>query len=263
MHTKESLMNDLKNMGLTGTEAIMVHSSMKSIGEVEGRADTVVDAFMEFFKEGLFMTPTHTWAQMGPEYPTFDPATEPACVGIIPNIFRTRPGVVRSLHPTHSIAAYGKTAEEFIKGEENATSPCTPGFCWDRLREVDAKILLLGVTHGRNTFIHSVDEVLGIKDRLTDGPTRMHIVMPDGTLKDVDMYRHFNRVMGTGAFSDCFDKMKQAFYDLGAAKPVKFGDADCILCDAKKIFEVCKKLFAIEETCIIEREEIPESWWKN
>ena len=263
MHTKESLMNDLRNMGLTGTEAIMVHSSMKSIGEVEGRADTVVDAFMEFFKEGLFMTPTHTWAQMGPEYPTFDPTTEPACVGIIPNIFRTRPGVVRSLHPTHSIAAYGITAEEFIKGEENATSPCTPGFCWDRLREVDAKILLLGVTHGRNTFIHSVDEVLGIKDRLTDTPTRMHIVMPDGTLKDVDMYRHFNRVMGTGAFSDCFDKMKQAFYDLGAAKPVKFGDADCILCDANKIFEVCKKLFAIEETCIIEREEIPESWWKN
>lgn len=263
MHTKESLMNDLTNMGLTGTEAIMVHSSMKSIGEVEGRADTVVDAFMEFFKEGLFMTPTHTWAQMGPEYPTFDPATEPACVGIIPNIFRTRPGVVRSLHPTHSIAAYGKTAEEFIKGEENATSPCTPGGCWDRLRAVDAKILLLGVTHGRNTFIHSVDEALGIKDRLTDAPTRMHIVMPDGKRKDVDMYRHFNRVMGTGSFSDCFDKMKQAFYDLGAAKPVKFGDADCILCDANKIFEVCKKLFAIEETCIIEREEIPESWWKN
>ena len=49
MHTKESLMKDLRNMGLDGTEAIMVHSSMKSIGEVKGGADTVVDAFMEFF----------------------------------------------------------------------------------------------------------------------------------------------------------------------------------------------------------------------
>ena len=47
------------------------------------------------------------------------------------------------------------------------------------------------------------------------------------------------------------DKMKQAFYDLGAAKEVKFGDADCILCDAKGIFEVCSKLFAIEENCVI------------
>ena len=123
MHTKESLLKDLANMGLTGKETIMVHSSMKSIGAVDGGADTVVDAFMEFFKEGMFMTPTHTWAQMGAEYDTFDPATEPACVGIIPNVFRQREGVVRSLHPTHSIAAYGKNASEYIKGEETSTNP--------------------------------------------------------------------------------------------------------------------------------------------
>ena len=263
MYTKEDLRNCLIEMGLTGKEAIMVHSSMKSIGEVDGGADTVVDVFMDFFQDGLFMTPTHTWDQMSAEYSVFDRETEPACVGIIPNVFRKREGVVRSLHPTHSIAAYGKNAEEFIKGEENATSPCPPGGCWDRLREIDAKILLLGVTHTRNTYIHSVDEVMEIEDRLTDEPTLMHIVMPDGRQKDVQMYRHFNRTLQTGNFSEEFDKMKQAFYDLGAAKPVKFGDADCILCDAKKIFEVCKKLFAIEETCIIEREEIPESWWKN
>ena len=263
MHTKQSLMNDLKNMNLDGKEAIMVHSSMKSIGEVEGGADTVVDAFMEYFKEGLFMTPTHTWAQMNAEYATFNASTEPACVGIIPNVFRKREGVVRSLHPTHSIAAYGKNATEYIKGEENATTPCPPGGCWDRLREVGAKILLLGVTHGRNTFIHSVDEALGVKDRLTDEPTLMHIVMPDGSIKDVNMHRHYNSVLGTGAFSDHFDKMKQAFYDCGAAREVIFGDAVCILCDAKKIYEVCKKLFEIEAKCIIERTVIPEEWWKG
>lgn len=263
MYTKEALLNDIKNMGLSGTEAIMVHSSMKAIGEVEGGADTVVDAFMEYFKDGLFMTPTHTWAQMSAEYSVFDPATEPSCVGIITNVFRKREGVVRSLHPTHSIAAYGKGAEEYIKGEENATTPCPPGGGWDRLREVNAKILLLGVTHGRNTFIHSIDEALGVKDRLTPETTLMHIVMPDGSIRDVDMHRHYNSVLGTGAFSDHFDKMKQAFYDLGAARKVKFGDAQCILCDARKIFEVCKKLFAIEETCIIERDEIPQEWWKD
>ncbi len=263
MYTKEALKNDLNKMGLSGEEAIMVHSSMKAIGEVDGGADTVVDAFMEYFQEGLFMMPTHTWAQMNQEYNIFDPATEPACVGILPNVFRKRKGVVRSLHPTHSIAAYGKAATDYIKGEENATTPCPPGGCWDRLREVNAKILLLGVTHGRNTFIHSVDEALGVKDRLTEEPTLMHIVMPDGSRKAVEMYRHYNSVLRTGSFSDYFDKMKQAFYDLGAARQVKFGDADCILCDAGKLFEVCKKLFAIEETCIIDREEIPEEWWKE
>lgn len=263
MYTKENLKACLREMGLTGTESIMVHSSMKSIGEVDGGADTVVDAFMEYFQDGLFMTPTHTWAQMSKTYATFNPETEPACVGIIPNIFWKREGVVRSLHPTHSIAAYGKGAVEYIKGEENATTPCPPGGCWDRLKNIDAKILLLGVTHTRNTYIHSVDEVLDIKDRLTDEPTLMHIVMPDGSVKDVQMYRHYNRTVATDCFSEEFDKMKQAFYELGAAKEAKFGDADCILCDAKKIFEVCKRLFAIEENCVIEREVIPEEWYKG
>ena len=263
MYNKEHLKQHLKEMGLSHTDSIMVHSSMKSIGAVEGGADTVVDAFMEYFGEGLFMTPTHTWAQMSREYATFDPKTEPACVGIIPNVFRIREGVVRSLHPTHSIAAYGRGAQEYIKGEENATTPCPPGGCWDRLREIDAKILLLGVTHARNTYIHSVDEVLGIRDRLTDEPTLMHIVMPDGSLKDVHMHRHYNRSLGHGNFSELFDKMMQAFYDTGAAKSVKFGDADCILCEAKKIFDVCKKLFVIEENCVIERTKIPEEWWRT
>ena len=92
MYIKKDLLSDLHNMGLQSTDAVMVHSSMKSIGEVEGGANTVVDAFMEYFGEGLFMTPTHTWAQMSSSYSMFDPETEPACVGIIPNIFRKRCG---------------------------------------------------------------------------------------------------------------------------------------------------------------------------
>ena len=43
----------------------------------------------------------------------------------------------------------------------------------------------------------------------------------------------------------------------------KFGDADCILCEARKLFDVCQKLYAIEENCVINREVIPESWWKR
>ena len=48
MYTKQDLIQCLKDMGLKSTDAIMVHSSMKAIGEVEGGADTVVDAFMEY-----------------------------------------------------------------------------------------------------------------------------------------------------------------------------------------------------------------------
>lgn len=257
-YSKESLKEQLKEMGILPTDAVMVHSSMKSLGAVEGGADTVVDAFMEYLEDGLFMTPTHTWAQMSAEYSVFDPKKEPACVGIIPNVFRTRKGVVRSLHPTHSMAVYGKGAEEYIKGEEFATTPCPPGGCWDRLRQVKAKILLIGVTHARNTYIHSVDEVFDVPERLTDEPTLMHIVMPDGKVKDVQMYRHYNRI--SAHISENFDKLSEVFYELGAAKKTKLGDADCILCDAAKIFDIYAKIIKYEPNCLIEREIIPAEW---
>jgi len=50
---------------------------------------------------------------------------------------------------------------------------------------------------------------------------------------------------------------------LGAAKEVKFGDATCILCDAKKIFEVCNILFSIDPQAVIVREYIPQEWWMD
>ena len=68
MYTKQDLTAQIQAMGLRRTDAVMLHSSMKAIGEVEGGADTVLDAFMEYFSEGLFMTPAHTWAQMSEEY---------------------------------------------------------------------------------------------------------------------------------------------------------------------------------------------------
>ena len=40
-YTKEDLKQQLAEMGLKTTDAIMVHSSMKSLGDVEGGADTV------------------------------------------------------------------------------------------------------------------------------------------------------------------------------------------------------------------------------
>lgn len=259
MYTKSNLLNDLNSMGLKSTDTIMVHSSMKAIGPVESGADTVIDVFMEYFAEGLFMMPTHTWAQMSAEYSLFDPETEPACVGILPNIFRQRAGVVRSLHPTHSIAAYGDRASSYIEGEEEITTPCQPGGCWSRLLEENAKILLIGCTHTRNTFIHAVEELLDVPERLTENPVDFQIKMPDGSIKEVAVHRHYNR--HTEHISEEYDKLLQAYYDCGAAEKVKFGDADCILCDAKQLYDVTKKVLSHEINCLIDREVIPTEWW--
>ena len=259
-YTKEQLLQQLKEMGIRSTDSLLVHSSMKSLGPVQGGADTVLDALQEAVAEGLLILPTHTWKQMSEEYNVFNPETEPVCVGILPELFRKRPGVVRSLHPTHSVAVYGAGAREYILGEENCTTPCPPDGCWGRLKDIKAKILLLGVTHTRNTYIHSIEESFDIPERFTDKPTRFLVQMPDGTVKEVDMYRHYNRI--NPHISEDFDKMKEGYEKTGAARTVRLGDAVCILCEAEKLYEVTGKILTKEPNCFIERNEIPEEWYR-
>lgn len=261
MYRKEDLIKDLEQMGLLPEDTVVVHASMKAIGKTQEGADTVLDALMEYFSPGMLIFPTHTWRQMGPDYPVFDPATEPVCVGILPELFRKRPGVLRSLHPTHSIAVYGKRGADYIAGEEDCDTPCTPGGCWSRLSKEQAKILLIGVGHERNTYIHAVEEELDVPERLTQEPEIFWIQMPDGSRKERPMRRHYNPK--TAHISEAYPKLSQAFQERNAARPVRFGDASCILCEAAAIRQVVSDVLAHEKNCLIDREEIPASWWRE
>ena len=94
MYTKEQLKKQVENMGLTGEETILIHSSMKSIGEVEGGADTVLDAWIEYFGHGLLLLPTHTWKNINADSPVYNPKETPSCVGLLTNMFLKRDGVI-------------------------------------------------------------------------------------------------------------------------------------------------------------------------
>ena len=260
-YTKQSLKQDLAAMGLTGAETILIHSSMKSIGEVEGGADTVLDALMEYFAQGLLLLPTHTWRFMDGGNTVFDVRNSPCCVGILPELFRQRPGVIRSLHPTHSMAAYGKDAAAYLAGELETSTPCAPGGCYDRLRTVHGKILLLGVTHARNTFIHSVEEVLNVPHRLTDKPLKLTVVDEAGESHTAYMRRHYNA--DQPHISEDFVKLEQAYLDCGAAQNTKLGDAKCILCDAEGLFRVTRHVLAPNPEAFVVEPVIPAERWKD
>ena len=60
MYTKADLQSDLRKMGVRPDDTVLIHTSMKAIGMVEGGADAVIDAFCEYLTDGLFLVPTHT-----------------------------------------------------------------------------------------------------------------------------------------------------------------------------------------------------------
>lgn len=236
MYAKELLLNQIKDLGIEKEDTLLIHSSMKAIGQVEGGADTVLDVFSEYLEEGLLVLPTHTWRQMNDEYPLFDPKTEPCCVGILPELFRQRDGVFRSLHPTHSLAAKGKDAKSFTEGEEKFDTPCNRQGCYGKLYDRKAKILLVGVGFNRNTFLHGVEEWLDVPMRLEDAYKQLSIVMSDGSILKRPVYPH-HKPNGINV-AERFHKMEGVLSQKGIMHRGKFGDADCIICDAASMADL-------------------------
>lgn len=237
MYTKESLIKQLEQLNIDREGTLLVHSSMKSIGPVEGGADTVLDAFTEHMRDGLLVLPTHTWSYINADNPRFYVDRSPSCVGILPELFRSRPGVVRSLHPTHSVAALGKDAEDFTKDDHHFDTPCARGSAWGKLLDRKGTILLVGVDLKRNTFIHGVEEWVDIPGRLTDTHEALYTVLPDGTEIPVHSRRHCGL-----SWSEHFWKVDEVLESKGAMYKGQLGDAVVRVCDADKVTNVITKM---------------------
>lgn len=262
MYTKEQLFNDLRKMNLKSTDTVLIHTSMKAIGEVEGRADGFIDIMCEYFKDGLLLIPTHTWDNVTKDAPVYDVSSTIPCIGIIPTRAAFRKDGYRSLHPTHSIWGYGKNAQEFLKGEETATTPAPIGGAWARLTDVNAKILLIGVGHNRNTFIHAVDELVDLPNRLH--PTPFNITIIDQNKNEFHTSFHCHYCTKSDDVSQYFVNFEKAFVELGAQYIGKLGNAEVKIVDAKKIQDILVRIYAnAKEDLCISYMDIPEVYYKT
>ena len=89
MHSFDSLLNDIKNLGIDKKDKIMVHCSLKKVGKIQGGGDTLLDALCEHLGDsGLLVLPCHTWGTIN-EGGTYDIDT-PSNLGVLPNLFRKR-----------------------------------------------------------------------------------------------------------------------------------------------------------------------------
>lgn len=260
MYTKKEIINHLSNIGIKPEDTLLVHSSMKAIGDVEGGAETVLDAFIEYMKPGLLIFPTHTWKQISDTYNVFNPKTEPSCVGILTNLFMKRPGVIRSLHPTHSVAAIGKDAESYTKGEEQWGTPCARQGCWGKLYDRKAKILFLGCTLKRNTYLHGVEEWQKIPVRLTEKPQNLKIITADEQIIDRPLYRHHHPVIDV---SENYDKMEEPFLHNGIIKKGMIGDANSYLCDAVGMADLTSSFLLRNPDLFGDSLPVPVEWYKK
>lgn len=138
--TKADIERGLRELGLNTGDIVLLHSSVVSLGELEGDADTVIDAFLSVIGySGTLLAPCF------------------AALGIIPERLKQRPGALISPCPVGTVVALGPAAEALCREHWVPDSPHAENTPYGRLAEMGGYICLLGVDQDRNTFLHGIE----------------------------------------------------------------------------------------------------------
>lgn len=156
-----TLMDDIRHLGIGAGDTLLIHSSLRALGQLENGARSVIEAFLEVLGgQGTLLMPALTYEHVTAENPVFSSCYTKTCVGALPEAFRAYPGTLRSLHPTHSVCANGKNAKPLTEAHIKDTTPVGPHSPFQLLREVGGKILMLGCGLRPNTSMHGVEELV-------------------------------------------------------------------------------------------------------
>ena len=243
-YTKEDIIAQLKEMKAPTDSVVLVHTSLRSVGQIEGGAQTLLDALIEYFTNdgGLLCVPTHTWHNFGKDF-MLDMEKTDTALGAFSDIAASDTRGVRSEHPTHSMMVFGdrKKAEEFVKDEPYITSYTSPDSCYGKLYKMGGYIMLVGVAHNRNTYLHAVEEMLKVPDRMKDTPTRFRIRKKSGEVVERELYTF--KCSFIGDISLRFVKYETPFRYHRCITDGFVGNAPTQLCDAVKMKETMELIF--------------------
>lgn len=121
---------------------LTVHASLSVFGYVRGGAATLIQALRDVLgPRGTLCMPTHSNSVLGA--PPYDPARSRSTAGVVTEFFRTLPGVRRSTHPTHSVAALGPAAAALIGAVRPDQAPLARDGFWGQLVDMGGHVLLM------------------------------------------------------------------------------------------------------------------------
>lgn len=163
--TPEDLQRALRGLGIVHGDTVLVHSSFDAFEGFQGKPTDVISMLQSVVgDEGILMMPTMMFSGTAVAFaktnPLFDVARTPSRMGLLTELFRRSPGVVRSIHPTHPVAIWGHDAEVVAAGHHLAGTPCGVGTPFEALLQRRGKIVLLGTDISVLTFFHTLEEIL-------------------------------------------------------------------------------------------------------
>jgi len=185
-----------ENMGIGRGDVLFIHSSMNWIGGGIAEAVTIIESLMtQVGSEGTICMPSYTWRGVPNWQPgdaVVDLRRNPTAVGLLPEIFRRWPGVVRSTSYWFPVCAWGSRAVELTTGQAAIIYPFGPGSTFRNVMEAGGKLVGLGVSLNTSSLAHLPDH-----DLVDICPVRvMSDNLSNGTVIDTNGTVHLTRIYG-------------------------------------------------------------------
>ena len=176
MYSRELLANDFRKLSVAAGDTVMLHASVRAVGEVAGGPDYIHLALKDALTpEGtliMYASCARYYDEVGrgdltneqereivAKLPVFDPLTARSARdnGTLVEFLRTYPGSSVNNHVARFVV-WGKHADHLISSQ-----PWNYAFgtdtALDRFLQLNGKILLLGCDHDAVTFLHYVEHV--------------------------------------------------------------------------------------------------------
>ncbi|HET9446069.1 MAG TPA: AAC(3) family N-acetyltransferase [Steroidobacteraceae bacterium] len=233
-NTCASLAHDFTALGLRAGMTVMVHSSLGRIGWTDGGPTTVIKALLDVLGPGGTLVMPAESPQLADPANTrlFDPQTTPTTMGAIPEAFRSYPGTLRSNHPLGSVCAHGPLARE-ITAQHALELYEGPGTPFEKLYELNAWTLLLGVGFNRCTSLHYAESLAPKRRTMI---SRFPIAV-DGAPVWVEKLS-----MATDD-STHFPIVGKQFVNAGHVRSGKIGNADALLFSTRALVDFAERYF--------------------
>ena len=231
MLTFENLVEGFRDLGVEEGDTLLVHSSYKSFGAVDGGPQIVINALESVLGEdGTLVMPTFNF-DFNKGTP-WDVRSTPSKMGALTELVRNNPRAKRVFHPFYSFAILGKHAE--MLGNLRYKSSYERNSVFGKLRDLDGKIMVIGLSYTNSmTFFHHIEQMEGVDYRFLKEFTG-EVTDWDGTTK-VDTFEMLVRDIDKGVITEV-NPMGELMEKECIIKVGKIGEADVKLMKANDVY---------------------------
>ena len=250
MFTVDHLVGDLRRLGLVEGDLVMVHASLRAVGEVEGRADGVVRALDAAVGAagtvlmGLGARDDWGWVSDRPEderaalladATPFEYLHTPADpdMGILAEVFRQSAGTLVSDHPEGRFGARGRLAEQLV-ADVPWNDYYGPGSPLEQLVHDQGKVLRLGADLGTVTLLHFAEYLAPVANKRR---SRRHRLVAGKNGPEIRIVECLNDSEGIVDWpgEDYFESILRAYLATGRASQGVVGHAQSELLAAADV----------------------------